>query len=131
MHRQIVIAAGLSGTDFGVVPEVCAGTTRSLAIDIAKVRRRSSLPHKIRDWSRRGGLVLDPFAGSGTTPIAAEKTGRKATAIEFSPIRVDAAIRRWQGFTGKPAIHADTGTSFVELEQHRAAAASARHENDR
>ena len=47
--------------------------------------------------------MLDPFAGSGTTLIAAERTGRRACAIEIDPVYVDVAIRRWQSFTGKNA----------------------------
>jgi DNA modification methylase len=78
----------------------------------------------IRDCSKRGGLVLDPFLGSGTTLIAAEKTGRRAAAIELDPLYVDTAIRRWQTFTGKWAIHADTGASFAERELHRGDAAA-------
>jgi len=71
----------------------------------------------IRDCSKRGGLVLDPFAGSGTTLIAAEKTSRRAAAIELDPLYIDTAIRRWQAFTGKSAIHAETGIRFAEAER--------------
>src|SRR5215213_5716395 len=49
----------------------------------------------IKDVSKRKGLVLDPFGGSGTTIIAAEKTGRRARAIELDPKYVDVAVRRW------------------------------------
>jgi ribosomal protein L11 methylase PrmA len=58
----------------------------------------------IKDCSRRGGLVLDPFCGSGTILIAAERTGRKARALEIDPAYVDVALRRWQTYTGKAAI---------------------------
>jgi hypothetical protein len=71
----------------------------------------------IRDCSRRGGLVLDPFAGSGTTVIAAERTGRKARVIEIDPAYCDLIIRRWQEYTGKHAVHAETGISFEDLEE--------------
>jgi DNA modification methylase len=71
----------------------------------------------IRDCSRRGSIVLDPFAGSGTTLIAADKTGRRAAAIELDPLYVDTAIRRWQAFTGKAAIHTETGVTFAEAER--------------
>jgi DNA modification methylase len=71
----------------------------------------------IRDCSKRNGLVLDPFAGSGTTIMAAEKTGRRAAAIELDPAYVDTAIRRWQTATGGTAIHAGTRTSFTEIER--------------
>jgi len=71
----------------------------------------------IRDCSKSASLVLDPFAGSGTTLIAAEKTGRRAAAIEFDPGKVDTAVRRWQSHTRASAIHADTGLSFAEMER--------------
>ncbi len=64
------------------------------------------------DCSNRGGLVLDPFGGSGTTLIAAERTGRRARLIELEPIYVDVTIRRWQAMTGKQAIHASSGLAF-------------------
>jgi DNA modification methylase len=70
----------------------------------------------IRDCSRRGGLILDPFAGSGTTVIAAERTGRKARVIEIDPSYCDVIVRRWQDYTGKRAIHAKTGISFEDVE---------------
>jgi 2-keto-3-deoxy-galactonokinase len=64
-------------------------------------------------------LVLDPFAGSGTILIAAEKTGRRAAAIELTPGYLDIAVRRWQQYTGKTAILTDTGQSFEDLEAER------------
>ena len=70
----------------------------------------------IRDCSRRNGLILDPFGGSGTTILAAERTGRLARVIELDPLYVDISIRRWQRATGVPARHAATGLSFVEPE---------------
>jgi DNA modification methylase len=73
----------------------------------------------IKDCSRRNGLVLDPFAGSGTILIAAEQTGRRAGAIEIDPLYVDTAIRRWQRLTGKNATLAETGQTFEEVEQDR------------
>ena len=66
----------------------------------------------IRDASARGDLVLDPFAGSGTTVIAAEKTRRRAAVMEIDPLYVDAIVRRWLSFTGKNAICARTGVTF-------------------
>jgi DNA modification methylase len=73
----------------------------------------------IRDCSKRGGIVLDPFAGSGSTIIAAERTGRRAAAIEIDERYVDTAIRRFQDLTGKPALHAETGLSFAETRRQR------------
>ena len=77
----------------------------------------------IRDVSKRGGIVLDNFAGSGTTIIAAERTGRVGYAMEVDPHYVDVAIRRWQILTGETARHAATGRSFAEVEAARVAEA--------
>lgn len=73
----------------------------------------------ILDCTRRGDLVLDPFAGSGVTLIAAEKTGRCAAAIEIDGGYVDTAVRRWQQFTGAAATLAGDGRSFEELAASR------------
>jgi DNA modification methylase len=73
----------------------------------------------IRDCSRRNGLILDPFAGSGTTILAAERTGRIARAIELDPLYVDVAIRRWEQATGIPARHAELGLTFAEIAAKR------------
>jgi DNA modification methylase len=75
----------------------------------------------IRDCSRRGDLVLDPFAGSGTILIAAERTGRKARALEIDPHYVDVAVCRWQSYTGKTAILSATGDSFEDVSTKRLA----------
>jgi DNA modification methylase len=69
----------------------------------------------LKDCSKRGGIVLDPFVGSGTTLLAAEKTGRVGRAIELDPHYVDAAIGRWQVLTGQAAVHVETGKTFNEL----------------
>jgi DNA modification methylase len=71
----------------------------------------------IKDASARGDLVLDPFAGSGSTVIAAEKTKRRAAVIEIDPLYVDAVIRRWQTFTGNAAVLASTGERFSDRER--------------
>jgi DNA methylase/ParB/Sulfiredoxin domain len=68
----------------------------------------------IRDCSNRGGLILDPFGGAGTTLIAAERTGRRARVIELDPIFVDVSIERWQRLTGGTAIHAVSGQPVVQ-----------------
>jgi DNA modification methylase len=73
----------------------------------------------IRDCSKQGDIVLDPFCGSGTILIAAERTGRKARALEIDPGYVDVAIRRWEALTGKSAILA-TGETFEEIAEQRA-----------
>jgi hypothetical protein len=70
----------------------------------------------ILDCSARGDNVLDGFLGSGTTVIAAERTGRRCCGLEIDPLYVDTIVRRWQAFTGDSACHAATGRLFDELE---------------
>jgi DNA modification methylase len=77
----------------------------------------------LKDASRRSDLVLDPFAGSGTTIIAAEKTGRKAYALEIDPTYTDVIIQRWQSYTGKSARLAATGAIFEDVAEQRASGA--------
>jgi DNA modification methylase len=67
------------------------------------------------DCSARGEVVLDPFLGSGSTLIAAERVGRLCYGIEIDPLYIDVAIRRWQKYTGDHGIHAPTGKSFDEI----------------
>jgi 16S rRNA G966 N2-methylase RsmD len=78
----------------------------------------------IKDCSRRNGLVLDPFAGSGTVVIAAERTGRRARALEIDPHYVDVAVKRWQAYTGKDAVLSASGETFEEVGEERARASS-------
>lgn len=77
----------------------------------------------ILDCSARGEIVLDPFLGSGTTVIAAERVGRICYGMEIDPIYVDTIIRRWQTYSGEFAVHAATGIRFDEI----AASVEARH----
>ena len=70
----------------------------------------------IMDCTHRGGLVLDPFGGSGSTLIAAEMTGRCARLMELEPKYVDVTIRRWKDYTGLEAVHAETGKTFDEIQ---------------
>ena len=69
----------------------------------------------ILDCTARGDIVLDGFLGSGTTLIAAERTGRRGFGIEFEPAYVDTIIRRWQKLTGNTAQHAKNGRTFDDL----------------
>nr|WP_232478879.1 site-specific DNA-methyltransferase [Roseomonas rosulenta] len=66
------------------------------------------------DCSARGDVALDPFLGSGTTLIAAERVGRRCHGLELDPLYVDTIIRRWQALTGEAAIHATSGMTFEE-----------------
>ena len=69
----------------------------------------------IRNSSRPGDVVLDPFGGSGTTLIAAEKSSRQARLIELDPKYVDTIVRRWQEYAGAQAVREADGVKFDDL----------------
>jgi hypothetical protein len=84
----------------------------------------------IMDCTERGAIVLDSFLGSGTTVIAAERTGRRCYGLEIDPRYVDTIVRRWQAFTRNVAIHSETGRPFAEIEDEvRGRCGSATTEN--
>ncbi|MBI1218208.1 MAG: DNA methylase N-4 [Rhodobacteraceae bacterium] len=76
----------------------------------------------IKDVTHRGDIVLDPFGGSGTTLLAAERTGRRAWLVEIDPLYVDVTIRRWQALTGNQAVHAEFGETWNDRAASVAAA---------
>lgn len=78
----------------------------------------------ILDFSKRKGIVLDAFAGSGTTLVAAHKSGRRGYGIELDPLYCDVIVRRLSKVTGLPARHMDTGRLFTDVETMAAAASS-------
>ena len=69
----------------------------------------------IKAYSDNGDIIFDPFMGSGTTLIAAEKNGRIGYGTEISPGYCDVIVKRWQDFTGQQAIHEASGKTFAEL----------------
>jgi DNA modification methylase len=73
----------------------------------------------ILDCTKRGQRVLDPFVGSGATILAAERTGRRAAAIEIDPVYVDTAIRRWEAKTGEQAVLEGDGRTLSEVAAER------------
>ncbi len=78
------------------------------------VKPTAMVADAILDCSKRGGIILDAFAGSGATLLAAERTGRRGRAIEIDPVYVDLCLRRLEAETGIPAVRAD-GMTFREL----------------
>jgi DNA modification methylase len=80
----------------------------------------------MRDCSRRGDIVLDPFVGSGTTLMAAERVGRRGYGLELDPLYIDASIRRWQDFTKKDAVLTSSKATFEEIAMARSAKAGRR-----
>jgi 16S rRNA G966 N2-methylase RsmD len=70
----------------------------------------------VMDCSARNDVVLDPFCGSGTTVIAAERTGRRCYGLELDPRYVDTIVRRWQAFTRDSARHSASDRSFDQMQ---------------
>jgi DNA modification methylase len=78
----------------------------------------------IRNSSRPGDVVLDAFGGSGTTMIAAEKSGRHARMMELDPKYCDVIVRRWQEFAGGQATRQSDGVAFDAAFDQAASASS-------
>ena len=89
--------------------------------DHPTVKPTAMLEDALLDLTNRGDLVVDPFLGSGSTLIAAEKTGRVCRGVELDPLYVDVIIRRYKFATGRPAILAETGETFETLASRRMA----------
>lgn len=101
--------------DYAGVNTFRKGRAADLA-DHPTVKPTALIVDAIKDVSNRGEIVLDPFGGSGSALLAAEKTGRRARLIELDPLYVDVAIRRWQALTGKPAVLVTTCETFAVRE---------------
>ncbi len=108
--------AGVVGFRAGRLDEIAMHPT---------VKPVAMLADALRDCSKRGDIVLDPFVGSGSTLIAAEKTGWRARLIELDPAYVDVIVRRWQDYAGKAATLDGSDETFEVVAERRARAALA------
>lgn len=104
--------------DYAGISSISASRGDELAMH-PTVKPIALIADAIRDCTRRGEIVLDCFGGSGSTLIAAEKTGRAARLIEFDPLYCDTIVRRWEKLTGKRATLASTGEAFEDVEEQR------------
>jgi DNA modification methylase len=71
------------------------------------------------DTTDRGEIILDPFMGSGTAVIAAQRTGRVAYGLELDPHYCDVIVKRFERVTGIEAVHAGTGMTFAQIAAER------------
>lgn len=107
--------------DYAGISSVGASRSEELAMH-PTVKPVALVADAIRDCSRRSEIVLDAFGGSGSTLIAAEKTGRRTRVIEYDPLYCDTIVRRWQDYTGKVAVLGGTKDTFETLQEQRSAA---------
>jgi len=105
--------------DYAGINTMRAGRMDELAMH-PTVKPTALIADAILDCSKRQGIVLDCFGGSGTTLLAAEKTGRRGYLMELDPAYVDVTIQRYQNLTGKTANHAATGVTFAHTQTVRA-----------
>lgn len=102
--------------DYHGISSLTSGRADELAMH-PTVKPVALVADAIRDCSRRGEVILDCFGGSGSTLIAAEKTGRQARIIEFDPLYCDTIIKRWQALTGQEATFSRDGRTFEEHQE--------------
>jgi DNA modification methylase len=87
--------------------------------DHPTVKPTAMLEDALLDLSNRCDIIVDPFLGSGSTLIAADKTGRLCRGVELDPLYVDVIVRRYQVATGNPAVLIETGEAFELLAARR------------
>jgi DNA modification methylase len=92
--------------------------------DHPTVKPTAMLEDALLDLSNRSDIVVDPFLGSGSTLIVADKTGRVCRGVELDPPYVDVIVRRYEAATGAPAVLVDTGEVFDLLARRRSGEAA-------
>jgi DNA modification methylase len=92
--------------------------------DHPTVKPTAMLKDALLDLTDRGEIVLDPFLGSGSTLVAADKAGRVCRGVELDPLYVDVIIRRYEAVTGDTAVLTETGERFADRAARRAAEAT-------
>jgi DNA modification methylase len=104
--------------DYAGISSMSANRGDELAMH-PTVKPVAMIADAIKDCSKRGEIILDAFGGSGSTLMAAEKTGRSARLIEYDPLYCDTTVRRWQAYTGKSATLASSKQKFEEVAESR------------
>lgn len=104
--------------DYAGISSIGAARSDELSMH-PTVKPVAMIADALRDCSRRGEIVLDAFGGSGSTMIAAEKTGRCARLIEYDSLYCDTIVRRWESYTGKRATLASSGETFEAIGEAR------------
>lgn len=111
--RLMVLAGDVQVTE--VIPSVIHEPKPKRSEDHPTMKPVALIERMLKHSARPGDLVLDPFGGSGSTLIAADRLGMSARLIELDPCYVDVIVRRWQVYTGREAVRLD-GVTFNEAE---------------
>jgi len=114
--------------DYAGISSIGSNRSEDLAMH-PTVKPVALVADAIRDCSRRGEVVLDIFGGSGSTLIAAERTGRSARLVEYDPAYCDTIIARWERLMGRSAVHAASSRSFEDLSSQRVGRDAAPQDN--
>jgi len=116
-------ASGRTRSNVWTYPAPAAATSQAGLTQHPTVKPVALVADALRDCSLKGDAVLDPFLGSGTTLMAAERLGRRGFAMEYEPSYVDTAILRWQAYTKADAVLEGDGRSWAEVAAARKAGA--------
>jgi DNA modification methylase len=109
--------------DYAGISSLGAGRNDTLAMH-PTVKPVALVADAIKDCSRRGEIVLDLFAGSGSTLIAAASCGRRGYLLEYDPLYCDTIVRRWEQYSGKAARLEGSDLTFEEVAEERLVSAS-------
>lgn len=102
------------------VPTSVIRHDRPTKSDMHPTMKPVGLVQRMVEWSSKPGwIVLDLFGGSGSTMIACQKSNRRARMMELDPKFSDVIINRWQDFTGREAVHIESGKTYAQLKRER------------
>jgi DNA modification methylase len=119
---SLAVSAGTAPTSGIAGANSFARKGRKTGLDLhPTVKPIAMIADALLDSTNLDDAVLDPFLGSGTTMLAAERTGRRCYGVELDPIYIDTAIMRWEKLTGRQA-RLDPGKTFAEIKAERSAA---------
>jgi DNA modification methylase len=108
--RMFVVEGSAQVTE--LVPSVVDEPRPRSSVEHPTMKPVALIERQLKHNARTGDLVVDPFGGSGSTLIAADRLGMSARLMELDPHYADVIVRRWQQYTGRAAVHAVTGLPF-------------------
>ena len=124
-NHELLLIYSANGNTSRSIPFADFHGTKGTTVSVGKEQNefagvhRAVMPVALAEWAIdlmcKAEQVVDPFGGTGTTMMAAERKGKRSALVEMDPAYVDVAVKRWQDFTGKKAIHEASGKTFDEL----------------